>query len=446
MSEAGKDASMRGLALAIKLSFILLLLSAFRAPADLQSLEPVVRWFKVFTRFGILGLLFVGLGFAWQHVSHSRTIGFYIPFLAFCGWGILSIVWSPLRFESFGQIGSLSTLVLFSIAVSVYVRDATDFSRFLTWMLTCLIGLCLVLLVTGILIPVTGHMTRAGLGLGHSTSSGATASITLVLLVLSILFGAWRRSLGAIAVGVLICLAVMLISANRLSIAIAAILIAGCIVLYGGRYIVAAFAILIATAGTLYPIALTDTSAVEKVYRQFNRDQSTDEIASLSGRLDMWEAMWQSFRESPWIGHGYFVSSSAGEFVMWYSEGELPAVNWTAHNIWIQCLVTTGIIGFALFLTALGIPLGSFLLRAHRYPKLRSIHAMILIVMLWYGAWGILNESILGPVQPECVVFFAILGMAIGVFSQAASIPTGVRPRYAPSPLRGSLGAAGEIS
>ena len=36
------------------------------------------------------------------------------------------------------------------------------------------------------------------------------------------------------------------------------------------------------------------------------------------------------------------------------------------------------------------------------------------VIGLWYMGWGQLCESFMGPVQPEAVVFFTVLGLAIG--------------------------------
>jgi hypothetical protein len=45
--------------------------------------------------------------------------------------------------------------------------------------------------------------------------------------------------------------------------------------------------------------------------------------------------------------------------------------------------------------------------------------AMILVfIAVWYTAWGLLNESFVGPLMPESVVFAAIIGVGAGIGSQ----------------------------
>jgi len=133
--------------------------------------------------------------------------------------------------------------------------------------------------------------------------------------------------------------------------------------------------------------------------------------------------MWGSYRQSPWIGHGYFVSSASGEIYVWYEWA-----NWTAHNVTLQTLVTTGLVGTVLLACGVGFP--SFRLLRSRWadPHTGNVFRLVLIVGAWFIVWGLFNASFLGPIEPESVVFFATLGLA------AAHVPNAVD-----SPERGGL-------
>jgi O-antigen ligase len=114
------------------------------------------------------------------------------------------------------------------------------------------------------------------------------------------------------------------------------------------------------------------------------------------------------------MGHGYFVTSKTGEIDIW----DGPS-NHTAHNVLLQVLVTTGAIGTVLFLWGLFQPLviyGNSLPGVDRRWKLATFLG---VLGIWYFGWGQLCASFMGPVRPESVVFFALLGLALG------SVPTG---------------------
>ena len=38
---------------------------------------------------------------------------------------------------------------------------------------------------------------------------------------------------------------------------------------------------------------------------------------------------------------------------------------------------------------------------------------------LWYLGWGLVNESVAGPMAPESVVFYVVLGLLVGVATSA---------------------------
>jgi O-antigen ligase len=119
----------------------------------------------------------------------------------------------------------------------------------------------------------------------------------------------------------------------------------------------------------------------------------------------MWEVMWKSFLDSPLIGHGFFVSSASGSLYVWYVDG-----NWTAHNVVLQALVTTGIVGASLLAYGLWRSFGPFLLSYRSTIEGRCI----CLLLLYYSVWAMFNESFLGPVQPESALFFTLIGIAVG--------------------------------
>jgi O-antigen ligase len=236
----------------------------------------------------------------------------------------------------------------------------------------------------------------------------------------------------------LIFIAVAGFSANRLSVVITLIMVPTLWLMYGSRRSMGMALVVATVLGNVFLLLDPDFSSISDMMRTVNRDQSADEISSLSGRQQMWEAMWQSFLTSPWIGHGYFLSSKTGELEIWYLYGEMFGVNWTAHNIWLQAMVSTGLIGLFWIVLAVFAPITTLCLRAFFGGTWQKIDSWCLILLIWYLLWGLLNESFLGPVQPESVIFFFMYGIMIARLSgrlQFDSSVSIVRRRSTQRPL-----------
>jgi O-antigen ligase len=387
------------------------MISGFRAPEGYDGLVPLFARFKVVARLiTILALsVVVLLTIRTEPKRALKTAKLFLPMGMFCGYAICSTAWSALRAETLGQAASLCTLVLMAFAISMLLRTPKDFCNLMASLTGLLIGISLILLITGLVLPVTGHMTRDGEGLGHATYSGSTAALTALILVACYLLSTWQWPSRLLVVGMPILGAVIIISANRLSMAISLLLIGVAISLFGSRVLISGLLICIAIMGTLFLLVDPGFSSLQGSLDYLSRNQSSEEIGSLSGRSDMWEIMWDSFLESPILGHGYFVTSSTGELYMWYA-----LKNWTAHNVALQALVTTGIVGVVLLILGLAVPAVAFARTSATNGSHRRMKWFVALIFAWYALWGILNESIMGPLQPESVVFFWIFGSMIG--------------------------------
>jgi O-antigen ligase len=97
--------------------------------------------------------------------------------------------------------------------------------------------------------------------------------------------------------------------------------------------------------------------------------------------------------------------------------------NHTAHNILLQILVGTGIIGMVLFLLALGALARAFLSLRHGDRSAREVFAMLVITAVWYLGWSTLCESFMGPVRSESVFFYTFVGLGLGQLSRIEAYP-----------------------
>jgi O-antigen ligase len=238
----------------------------------------------------------------------------------------------------------------------------------------------------------------------------------MVILIAARLLWGWRWSRAWLAPGLLIYTALLLLAASRMAIGVGV----GAVLLLFARFarrhvisgVVAAVCISIAGYIALDPgIELADR-AFGAASSYLRRGETSEQLKTFTGRTDLWELVWGEFKKSPLIGHGYFVCSVGGEIDVWDSED-----NKTAHNIFLQVLASTGVIGTVLFLWALIQPMVTCSRSLWIDPQKRKLAGFLGILGGWYFAWGMLCESFMGPVQPESVVFFSFLGMAVGIFS-----------------------------
>jgi O-antigen ligase len=209
---------------------------------------------------------------------------------------------------------------------------------------------------------------------------------------------------------------------NRMSLAITFAVLTPLACWVGDRGWRAILGVVICAGATVYVIAdpsLTWLGGIfDIVGRYTSRGQTAEQLAALSGRTEMWTAIWESYLQSPWIGHGYFVTSSTGELYVWFTWA-----NWTAHNLWLQTLATTGLVGAALLAWGLLKAAACLIGGLVRQGVDRRLAGILGVTLAWHAAWGLANESFVGPVQPESVVFFVIIGAAIGLFAKPREQP-----------------------
>ena len=329
----------------------------------------------------------------------------------FAAWAVGSTVWSPLIKVSLSQSFSFSLLMSLALVIGVSWRGVEDTSRILFLLSVSLLGIAIVLIGLRLGFPRYGALTRASSGIFHSTSAGATSSLATVILLAASLLWRWPWAKTMAAPGLIVHLTVFLLAGNRLSFAIA-ILLAGCVLVWTlAAHRIATIALALGILGGAYFVVDTRLvqarNGLQYAGLAVGQGQSSKSLESLSGRSEMWKAMGKSYWDSPWMGHGYFVTSEKGSILVWDEWG-----NWTAHNWFLQAVVTTGAIGATLLIGGnLWLAFSVFRNR-QRDPQLAFLLGALLV---WFIAWGGLNASYLGPLQPESVVFSVGVGLAVSL-------------------------------
>ena len=374
---------------------------------------------KLATRGVVFVILVAALVRSWGHPRRPLVGWCLAPFALFLGWCFVSVLWSPLQTVSVGQASGLLVLVLLTAVLGLAGVGRRGTSTVLCHLSGALLLMSAVLLAVHLVAPDASGLSRepagdeGSLGLMHPTSAGSTAALGLIMLTAGRLLWGWRWSRVLLVPGVGVHGAVLLLAASRTAVILATVAVAALVAVCIPRRWLARSLVAVSIAGTTYLVLDPSLDVVEGMSRSvtvyLRRGESAELILTLTGRTDLWEAIWKSFQESPLIGHGYFVTSRTGEINVWSG----PA-NRTAHNVLLQVLVTTGLVGGGLFLWGLGRPVAAAGRDLGGKRGTVRLAVFLTVIGLWYMGWGQLCESFMGPVQPEAVVFFTVLGLAIG--------------------------------
>lgn len=399
----------------------MLMLATISAPENFKAnnygtasvLPPsIIKAIKGLTRVGTLAVLALAI-LSWGKSDRvTKSLWLMLPAFCFVAFGFLSVMWSPIRSISIMQAASFMTLCLLSMGIGFICHREKDFEILLGGVIGILVLIAFCLLVVYVAKPSCRVLTREASGLFHSTSAGSAMSLGVVLMMLAISTTSWSWARWIFLPSMALFIGVILLCGNRTGLGLAVVLSGLVFACFANRLTVAT----VAVAGSLAAIAYlcldpwlyllnNQLGIVDSIV---NQGQSKSEFGTWSGRGEMWEVMWKSYFKSPWIGHGYFVTSERGKLLVWHEWG-----NWTAHNIYLQTLVTTGIVGG----TLLGTHLVRVLIHSCKLAFLpknssnRMVGRFAVVIIVWFLCWGFLNSSFVGPLQPESVIYAVIVGI-----------------------------------
>ena len=389
-------------------------------PSAVESLDWIAL-IKLAVRISAFFVLGIVIARSWHQQRRQALSWCLLPWGLYVGWAIVSTFWSPLKAVSLGQAFGLMVQVMLAFVFALRCTDLGDVSNVLYHVSMALLAYAAGALTLFTISPEMSGLSRAIIegthwGILHPTAVGATASLGIVILFGARLLWGWRWTRAWFAPGMLIHAGLLLLAASRMALAVGAGAVLLLFFLFARRLVaggvVAAVCISLAGYIALDPGLELADRAFGAGSTYLLRGETSAQLQTLTGRTELWGMVYDEFKKSPLIGHGYFVSSAGGEIDVWDSAG-----NKTAHNIFLQVLVSTGVIGTVLFLWALIQPMVTCSRSLWIDPQKRKLAGFLGILGSWYFAWGMLCESFMGPVQPESVVFFSFLGMAVGIFS-----------------------------
>lgn len=387
------------------------------SPSDLTFFDSLALLKVTILAFAV----FVGAGLIYANRRRGEfrfAIGMLTPFFVFLAWAIASVMWSPLKSGSLGQAGGLCALLFHCVIVAALCQNKLNTSRILKYLCYSLIAFGVLILAVYCVSPIASGMDRSvllegGDGMVHPTASGAAAALGLLITTLCLVVGRFPWANRAMLISLLVNGPLLFLSNSRTATLLAAATIPLAVYLFSSIRQRGAMLLLFTGFAAAYLvwdpgfIAVQDSVGVGLQY--LSRGQSITQIQNVSGRTEMWTAVWNGYHHAPIIGHGYFVTSPTGELYVWNE-----AFNHTAHNLFLQVLVSTGLIGLVIFLFAIGKP--AIRILALRGADLFSRHLlwMLSFVAIWYLGWTIGCVSFMGPMRSESIVFFTLFGIGIG--------------------------------
>lgn len=289
-------------------------------------------------------------------------------------WGCLSIFWSVV--PSATLIVMTSVLGLW-VTASWYVWSF-GFERFArVYVLSTTLFMFVGLLYDMTLVPELGLVRRfEGISL-HATNLGRIAMVTaLISLVLLLEYG-WS---GLSCIGSLTISMMTLVTSGTRT-ALGVFVVGVLLVAYKrlGTSRVLLIACLLLASGGVASLLTQDT--VEFV----SRAEGGEEITSLHGRTEIWDAAFGSILERPVLGAG--VGTTPEVFALANSRGDLIILAGHAHNLFLGQLLTSGIVGGGLFLAMVG---SYFAARGSRTSEL--IPAVLVSILLAGATEAIFNR------------------------------------------------------
>jgi O-antigen ligase len=408
----------------------MLLSATFSLPGrtGAESLDSIdaLALFKVGVRAFVFTALAMAIFSMWRRSNRAAVSRTLRPLAIFVCWAIASCLWSPLPAFSAGQALTVFALFLLATAMALAWRPHRHTSAILKHASLAFMLVCATLLAVHVMSPGASPFQRlsesdsaGAVGVFHPTMAGGTASLGIVLVTACRLMGRWpwTRVLFWPALGVFSI--VVVLAASRTAMVLAVLLTALLFCFAGDRKRVGALVLTTSLAGILYPIVDPGLEAAQRViassFDYARRGESTASLRSLTGRTELWAVLQQSFVQSPVIGHGYFVTSETGRIDVWAGPG-----NRSAHNIFLQVAVTTGLVGLVLFVAGLWRLIAAAC-RLGSTAEGRQLRRVAAALGVWYLGWSGLNESFMGPLSPESVLAFALFGLVAGAAGSEAS-------------------------
>lgn len=411
---------------ALFLTLLMLFLSTLNLPGNLSfanadSLEVTFGWVTYVKALFLCAPLWLLFFISLREIS--RNFELLSSLIVLSVFGILTTVWSPVPTYTLIRAGTylllcIDIVLLVSAYRSFYDTEALDaVMRHLLLIFGIITAAFLVLGLSGTeyvwrkIYPDGQLMLRLGGDIIGPNTLGAVGGINLILIC----FGLIGRNLGI----------------NRLLLSVFAASGVYVVVFSGSRgVLVSLLAVMLlflvlrlvntksllpaGTALIIFGIAIISLTLVtsnyssELVFSWLTREQSVDEIYTLTGRTDLWKALLNHTDMIRMIiGNGYGVPVNEGS-ILFYSWK-----TFNTHNGFLQVLLGMGIVGLLFFIRFVMKVLAVALQTLFLPEGIRKKQVLSTLIVIIFILIDNLVESIFGiQILPQTIVFI-LLGLTV---------------------------------
>ncbi len=367
--------------------------SSFRLRAEHGGVS--LDWQSALKLIIFVGAFAIGIVHSKMYLKRIKSASaFWL--LLFILWSICTSVYSPIPQYTFGATFSFLGLFLFALVVTQKLNNRQILYT-IAWSMGALIFISWIAFALDLEIAYklnyssSGQVKRfSGFG-GSPNSMGRFASLFLLILFLNYVYKLAR--LKKIIAPSIVGGATLFLTWSRSSM-LAIVAVVTTFYLRKRPFLLLFCIISIIFLFLYYEV--NTSSNIESSIQSLSRSGSVEELYSFTGRMNIWIFVWEKFLQSPVVGYGYAASRviiTGGFSSRW------GFTSTTAHNMVLQSLLDTGLIG-TLFL---GLALVNHGIRWFRKPS--PIGGATLVYVLLQGFF----ES--GPIGsiPNLLSFFLIL-------------------------------------
>ena len=342
------------------------------------------------------------------HTLPRATVMLYrcTPLLIFAAWTVTTCLWSGLKTVSLGHALECVMLALLTIVAGIVCWTEHDLEIVLCNVVLMTLALMLAMLVINADLIATG--LRPAKYMQPNNMAGVAACGLITLLASRLLWG-WRWTHKLLWPAGLIFATAIITARSRSVLIVTSVAVLPLLWSLGRKTIPVVVVAVMGLVAAGWPYSQTVSNLPQSVESYLMRGQTMEDAYTVSGRTEVWDIAIKSFLESPLFGHGYYLMTSTGTMYVW------GAQRWqTAHNIYLHVLSGTGLIGFFLLAWALFFVLSPLARYLKARTRVRKVALFVFLLVAWYLALGFFELSFGGPIDPEVVLFFLILGIAAG--------------------------------
>lgn len=376
--------------------------------------------------FAIMGLFLLAGGLRLKQYAPR----YYIPWVVFFLFAVLSVFVNKLNHL-------MAALTMFMcIILGVLLMNSTQWigigRKILTWFTGIYVfftyfffafpGIYPIMIDLYGQVPIGTYNGTKGYQAGladHYSSNGMYISVFLMLMVILWMTSADRTQKGKrekklhLLMSILAVVALLLTTKRGVLLwSLLALLVTYWIV---SRRKVQSFFKLIGVAALGYVALLFLIELIPALGDVFERFSTVGEDGASLERIAMWELAWKMFQEKPIFGAGFWAFSKryASDLFGVYNTDLRYKYNMAAHNVYFQVLGETGIVGFFLYLTAVGMVLRETVRLVRKYNRdedgeLQFAVQFSLCIQIFY-----LLYSLSGNCLYDFIFYFYGLAMAM---------------------------------